>query len=912
MNNHLVLGILAHVDAGKTTLSEGLLYLSGSIRKLGRVDNQDAFLDTYAMERARGITIFSKQAELTMGELQVSLLDTPGHVDFSAEMERTLQVLDYGILVISGADGIQGHTRTLWKLLEQYNIPVFIFINKIDQQGTDQEALLAELQNRLNKGCIDFSQGLTEECLDGIAACGENELVEKFLETGTLQPASIAEVIKERRVFPCYFGSALKLDGVEELIEGISQYACPPIYDEEFGARVYKISRDQKGTRLTHMKLTGGSLRVKEQLSHKGVEDKVDQLRIYSGSNFDAVPEVQAGMVCAVTGLEHTYCGEGLGKEADSDLPILEPVLKYRLDLPEDWDVHKAWRQLQELGEENPMLRLTWEESTEEIQVQIMGEIELEILKATIQERFDKTVSFQEGSLVYKETIEEAVIGVGHYEPLKHYAEVHLLLEPAEPGSGLQIETQCSEDKLDRNWQQQIISCLEEQNHPGVLTGSEIMDMKITLIAGRAHLKHTEGGDFRQATRRALRQGLRKAKCQLLEPVYEFRLEIPSENSGRAMSDIQRMHGSFQQPEMEGDMAILIGQAPVATMSGYQSEVNAYTKGLGKLFCSLKGYVPCHNQEEVVEQFGYQPEEDTENPTGSVFCSHGVGTYIPWDQVEDYMHIDSEAESYFSVEDLETLEEIKSIKKPVRTQSDGGFMSEEEVEEILQSHGSRKQKSYGKRDYDDGYDSVDYENSFSRQTGGSGEQKKSSYDYKSKKNVAPKEKYLLVDGYNILFAWEELKELAQEKLGLEAARDKLMDLLCDYQGYKNIKLLLVFDAYKVPGNTENVMDYHNIQVVYTKEAQTADQYIERLVHEKGKQYEITVATSDRAEQMIIWGEGARRLSARDLKEEMERAHSEMRERYLENQQSDQNYAFQPLLSEKTENNSTNHEKNGVE
>lgn len=910
MNNHLVLGILAHVDAGKTTLSEALLYLNGSIRKLGRVDNQDAFLDTYAMERARGITIFSKQAELTMGELQVSLLDTPGHVDFSAEMERTLQVLDYGILVISGADGIQGHTRTLWKLLEQYNIPVFIFINKMDQQGTDRETLLAELQNRLDKGCIDFSQGLTEECLDGIAACGENELVEEFLETGILQPASIAEAIKERRVFPCYFGSALKLDGVEELIEGISQYASPPIYDEEFGARVYKISRDQKGTRLTHMKLTGGSLRVKEQLSHKGVEDKIDQLRIYSGSNFDAVPEVQAGMVCAVTGLEHTYCGEGLGKEADSDLPILEPVLKYRLVLPEDWDVHKAWRQLQELGEENPMLRLTWEESTEEIQVQLMGEIELEILKATIQERFDKTISFQEGSLVYKETIEEAVIGMGHYEPLRHYAEVHLLLEPGESGSGLQIETQCSEDKLDRNWQQQIISCIEEQNHPGVLTGSEITDMKITLIAGRAHLKHTEGGDFRQATRRALRQGLRKAKCQLLEPVYEFRLEIPSENSGRAMSDIQRMYGSFQQPEMEGDMAILIGQAPVATMSGYQSEVNAYTKGLGKLFCSLKGYMPCHNQEEVVGQLGYQPEEDTENPTGSVFCSHGVGTYIPWDQVEDYMHIDSGAESYFSVEDLETLEEIKSIKRPVRTQSDGGFMSEEEVEEILQSHGSRKQKSYGKRDYDDGYDSVDYENSISPQTGGSGEQKKSSYDYKPKKNITFKEKYLLVDGYNILFAWEELKELAQENLG--AARDKLMDMLCDYQGYKNMKLLLVFDAYKVPGNTEKVMDYHNIQVVYTKEAQTADQYIEKLVHEKGKQYEITVATSDRAEQMIIWGEGARRLSARDLKEEMERAHSEMSERYLENQQSDQNYAFQPLLSEKTENNSTNHEKNGVE
>lgn len=911
MNNHLVLGILAHVDAGKTTLSEGLLYLNGSIRKLGRVDNQDAFLDTYAMERARGITIFSKQAELTMGELQVSLLDTPGHVDFSAEMERTLQVLDYGILVISGADGIQGHTRTLWKLLEQYNIPVFIFINKMDQQGTDRETLLAELQNRLDKGCIDFSQGLTEECLDGIAACGENELVEEFLETGTLQPASIAEAIKKRRVFPCYFGSALKLDGVEELIEGISQYACPPIYDEEFGARVYKISRDQKGTRLTHLKLTGGSLRVKEQLLHKGTEDKVDQLRIYSGSNFEAVPEVQAGMVCAVAGLEHTYCGEGLGKEADSDLPILEPVLKYRLVLPEDWDVHKAWRQLQELGEENPMLRLTWEESTEEIQVQLMGEIELEILKATIQERFDKTVSFQEGSLVYKETIEEAVIGMGHYEPLRHYAEVHLLLEPGESGSGLQIETQCSEDKLDRNWQQQVISCLEEQKHPGVLTGSEITDMKITLIAGRDHVKHTEGGDFREATRRALRQGLRKAKCQLLEPVYEFRLEIPSENSGRAMSDIQRMHGSFQQPEMEGEMTVIVGQAPVASMSGYQSEVNAYTKGLGKLFCTLKGYMPCHNQEEVIEQFGYQPEEDTANPTGSVFCSHGAGTYIPWDQVEDYMHIDSETESYMSGGDTETLEEIKFVRRPIQTQSDGVFMSEEEVEEILKNtHGSRKQKSYGKRDYDDGYDNIGYENSISQRAGENGEQKKSSYEYKSKKNVAPKEKYLLVDGYNILFAWEELKALAQENLG--AARDKLMDLLCDYQGYKNMKLLLVFDAYKVPGNTEKVMDYHNIQVVYTKEAQTADQYIEKLVHEKGKQYEITVATSDRAEQMIIWGEGARRLSARDLKEEMERAHSEMSERYLENQQRDQNYAFQPFLSEKTENNSTNHEGNGVE
>lgn len=883
MKKRLVIGILAHVDAGKTTLSEGLLYLSGSIRTLGRVDHKDAFLDTYAMERARGITIFSKQAGLVMGDMEVTLLDTPGHVDFSTEMERTLQVLDYAILVINGADGVQGHTRTLWKLLKQYGIPVFLFINKMDQIGTEREKLLSELQTLLDERCIDFSEELSEECLDALAMCDE-ALMEEFLETGQIDKQSITKAVQTRTVFPCFFGSALKLEGVEELIQGISFYFQCPDYGTKFGARVYKISRDSQGNRLTHLKITGGSLRVKTLLAHAETEEKVDQIRIYSGSGFQTVQEAEAGVICAVTGLEHSYCGEGLGQEADSDLPILEPVLSYQLLLPEDCDVHKAWKELQQLEEENPLLRMEWQESTGEIHIQVMGEVELEILKNIIQERFGLEVFFGEGSLVYKETILEPVEGVGHFEPLRHYAEVHVWMEPGEPGSGLQIEAQCSEDILNGNWQRLILTHLAERKHPGVLTGSEITDMKLTLVAGRAHQKHTEGGDFRQATYRAVRQGLRKAKCALLEPVYEFRLEVPTENSGRALADIQKMYGSFQVPEMEGDMAVITGTAPVSAMRGYQSEVNAYTKGCGKLFCSLKGYMPCHNQEEIIEKFRYDPESDVENPTGSVFCSHGSGFIVPWYQVEEYMHVDSG----FRMRETEP-EPIPPQAVAVGTASGTGTIEEEkELEEIFKrTYGSRKRTASGKRDYDI-YDDGMYAEKREKQPGDPKYQKRSTVPER-------KEQFLLVDGYNIIFAWEELNELS--KVNLEAARRKLMDILCNYQGYKKMNLILVFDAYKVPGNPGEMMDYHNIHVVYTKEAETADQYIEKFVHKIGKQYDVTVATSDGLEQLIIWGEGAMRLSARGLREEVELAEREMRERFLDGQKAEKNYAFRQFLTE---------------
>lgn len=888
MKKRLVIGILAHVDAGKTTLSEGLLYLCGSIRTLGRVDHKDAFLDTYAMERARGITIFSKQAELTMGDMEVTLLDTPGHVDFSAEMERTLQVLDYAILVINGADGVQGHTRTLWKLLKQYEIPTFVFINKMDQPGTDREKLLAELQSLLDDCCLDFTQvsgedteeKLSEEFLDFLAMCDE-AMMEEFLATDSIAIDTIRKAIQKRKVFPCFFGSALKLEGVEALIQGISLYVHCPEYGEEFGARVYKISRDAQGNRLTHLKITGGSLKVKTLLAHHGKEEKTDQLRIYSGSGFRTEMQVEAGTICAVTGLEESYCGEGLGMEKDSQMPVLEPVLNYQVLLPEGCDVHKAWKQLQQLEEENPLLRMAWQEGSSEIHVQVMGEVELEILKVMIQERFGLEVTFGQGSLVYKETIAEPVEGVGHFEPLRHYAEVHLLMEPGEPGSGLQFESQCSEDMLNRNWQRLILTHLEERKHPGVLTGSEITDMKITLTAGRAHQKHTEGGDFRQATYRAVRQGLRKADCVLLEPVYEFRLEVPMENSGRAMADIQRMYGSCQPPEIEGELAVITGTAPVSTMSGYQSEVNAYTRGCGKLFCSLKGYMPCHNAEEIIEQYGYDPESDVENPTGSVFCAHGAGFIVPWNQVEDYMHVESglHIEGNADVLDSDNIggNGKTGHRQSGRTSVSGVMADEDELKAIFErTYGSGKQRSYGKQDYDNDYENEAYGNE-DYEADRSIRQEESKY-HKKVRPPERKEEFLLVDGYNIIFAWEELNELS--KSNLEAARGRLMDILCNYQGYRNMNLILVFDAYKVPGNPGELIQYHNIHVVYTKEAETADQYIEKLVHDIGKKYDVTVATSDGLEQLIIYGAGARRLSARGLWEEIQRTEQEMREKFM--------------------------------
>lgn len=890
----LAIGILAHVDAGKTTLSESILYLTGSIRRLGRVDHKDAFLDTNELERARGITIFSKQAELTIdhaGESRsITLLDTPGHVDFSAEMERTLQVLDYAILVINGADGVQSHTMTLWKLLKYYEIPTFLFINKMDQDGTDHDALLTELQNRLDERCVDFSATAEPELFfDQLAMC-EEELMEEFLEHGFLAQDSIGMSVARRRVFPCYFGSALKVEGVKELLEGICRYTIMPEYPGTFAARVYKITRDPQGARLTHMKITGGSLRVKALLTNQKPDgsvpeeqvwqEKADQIRIYSGSQFQTVDAVDAGTVCAVTGLDHTRCGEGLGTEFSSELPILEPVLTYQIQLPEGCDAHQIIGKLRQLEEEEPHLHILWDESSGEIHAQLMGEVEIEILKSLIKERFDVDVSFTSGSIVYKETISAPVPGMGHFEPLRHYAEVQLLLEPGEPGSGMEFYSQCSEDMLARNWQRLVLTHLEERQHRGVLTGAEITDMRITLIAGRAHQKHTEGGDFRQATYRAVRQGLKRAAAAgngvLLEPVYEFQLEVPTEYIGRAMADIQRMSGTFDAPQIEGDFSMIKGCAPVALMRDYQTEVISYTKGLGRLFCSLKGYEPCHNAEEVIAAAGYDSETDPDNPTGSVFCSHGAGFVVGWQDVEEYMHVESGWKpdtDTGSVMDSSTLIDTADRHIPRQYASSSsaspGYADEAELEAIFA-------RTYGTA-YHTASKTARRENrSYKRTISASG----AAETYRGKTAPArSKEQYLLVDGYNIIFAWDELKELA--KINLDSARTKLMDLLCNYQGYKKMKLILVFDAYKVSGGKGSVNQYHNIHVIYTKEAETADQYIEKTVHEIGQKYDVTVATSDNLEQMIIYGSGARRLSADGLRQEMQMVQAEIREEFLE-------------------------------
>lgn len=890
----LAIGILAHVDAGKTTLSESILYLTGSIRRLGRVDHKDAFLDTNELERARGITIFSKQAELTIdhaGESRsITLLDTPGHVDFSAEMERTLQVLDYAILVINGADGVQSHTMTLWKLLKYYEIPTFLFINKMDQDGTDHDALITELQNRLDERCVDFSAAAEPELFfDQLAMC-EEELMEEFLEHGFLAQDSIGTSVARRRVFPCYFGSALKVEGVKELLEGICRYSIMPEYPDTFAARVYKITRDPQGARLTHMKITGGSLRVKALLTNQKPDgsvpeeqvwqEKADQIRIYSGSQFQTVDAVDAGTVCAVTGLDHTRCGEGLGTEFSSELPILEPVLTYQIQLPEGCDAHQIIGKLRQLEEEEPHLHILWDESSGEIHAQLMGEVEIEILKSLIKERFHADVSFTSGSIVYKETISAPVPGMGHFEPLRHYAEVQLLLEPGEPGSGMEFYSQCSEDMLARNWQRLVLTHLEERQHRGVLTGAEITDMRITLIAGRAHQKHTEGGDFRQATYRAVRQGLKRAAAAgngvLLEPVYEFQLEVPTEYIGRAMADIQRMSGTFDAPQIEGDFSMIKGCAPVALMRDYQTEVISYTKGLGRLFCSLKGYEPCHNAEEVIAAAGYDSETDPDNPTGSVFCSHGAGFVVGWQDVEEYMHVESGWKpdtDTGSVMDSSTLIDTADRHIPRQYASSSsaspGYADEAELEAIFA-------RTYGTA-YHTASKTVRRENrSYKRTISASG----AAETYRGKTAPArSKEQYLLVDGYNIIFAWDELKELA--KINLDSARTKLMDLLCNYQGYKKMKLILVFDAYKVSGGKGSVTQYHNIHVIYTKEAETADQYIEKTVHEIGQKYDVTVATSDNLEQMIIYGSGARRLSADGLWQEMQMVQAEIREEFLE-------------------------------
>ena len=874
----ITMGILAHVDAGKTTLSEGILYTCKAIRKLGRVDHQDAFLDTNTLERNRGITIFSKQAECTLGEFGMTFLDTPGHVDFSAEMERTLQVLDYAILVISGADGVQGHTETLWRLLSRYQIPVFLFINKMDQPGTDREALLAEVKEKLDANCVEFSADQTdEEWKEQVAVCDE-QVMEAYLEGEEISREQIRQMIRERKLFPCYFGSALKMTGVEEFLDDLKLRIRETSYPETFGAKIYKITRDNQGERLTHMKITGGTLKVKSVLSNgrpgetgEGIwQEKVNQIRIYSGEKYTMVSEVKAGTVCAVTGLTATYPGQGLGSEQASDMPVLEPVLSYRIGLPTEVNVHQALLQLRQLEEEEPLLHIVWNETLGEIYAQVMGEVQIEILKSLIKERFGMAVTFDEGNIVYKETILEPVEGVGHFEPLRHYAEVHLLLEPGETGSGLTFTTDCSEDVLDRNWQRLILTHLEEREHKGVLTGAPITDMKITLLTGRAHIKHTEGGDFRQATYRAVRQGLKRARSILLEPCYEFCLEIPMENVGRAMTDLQNMGADFEQPMIEDKMAGIKGRAPVSTMRGYQKEVISYTRGFGNLACSFGGYIECHNAEEVIAAYDYDSEHDLMNPTGSVFCAHGAGFVVPWDQVPDYMHLEERRIADTQSADGEQASDDK--KRSESGQADGSWISSAE---------------YKKRQADYWRGEKELEEIFARTYGEVKRRLPSEQEYRrvhvtasepvyrpAKPKKAEKE-YLLVDGYNIIFAWEELKELS--KINIDSARDRLKDILCNYQGYRKCTLILVFDAYRVKGHREEITKYHNIHVVYTKEAETADMFIEKTVHAIGRKYQVTVATSDGLEQVIIMGQGGKRLSAAGLKEEVDMAAAQMKE-----------------------------------
>lgn len=870
MKKKIVLGILAHVDAGKTTLSESMLYLSGSIRKFGRVDHKDAFLDTFELERERGITIFSKQAVFSLGDTEVTLLDTPGHVDFSAEMERTLQVLDYAVLVINGSDGVQGHTQTLWKLLKRYGIPVFLFINKMDQDGTDRQKLLGELKSRLSSDCIDFDPAQEKQIFhEQLAACDE-QLLEQYLEEDQIDEREIKRLILERKVFPCYFGSALKMQGVEEFLQALSEYMVMPGYSEDFGAKVYKIARDSQGARLTYMKVTGGCLKVKDVIT-----EKVDQIRIYSGAKYDAVSEVSAGTVCAVTGLSDTYPGQGLGVETESHLPVLEPVLTYQVMLPEGCDVHAMIRNLRMLEEEEPQLHISWNEELKEIHALLMGEVQIEILQRLIKERFGVSVGFGTGNIVYKETITKPVEGVGHFEPLRHYAEVHLLLEPGEPGSGLVFDTVCSEDELDRNWQRLILTHLDEKEHVGVLTGSAVTDMKITLIAGRAHQKHTEGGDFRQATYRAVRQGLKKAESVLLEPYYEFRLEVPPESIGRAMSDIQKRKGTFESPKTEGEYGVITGSAPVASMRDYQSEVISYTKGRGRITFQLKGYEPCSNAQEIIEAIGYDSESDLQNPTGSVFCSHGAGFVVKWNEVEDHMHV----ESRFRSEENEEKPADCTERQQIKTDSGKYGQDEKELEAIFErTYGPVRRKTAPEV----------------RRTASANADMEVPGRYRKKKKEQ-QEEYLLVDGYNIIYAWEELKELA--KKNLMSARDKLMDILSDYQGYRGMTVILVFDAYKVQGNQGSIFKYHNIHVVYTKEAETADQYIEKTVHRIGRTYQVTVATSDAMEQVIILGQGGHRMSADGLRTEVEEARREVKEQHMTQGTSGRTYLGDHLPEE---------------
>ena len=845
----IVLGILAHVDSGKTTLSEAMLYRAGVTRRLGRVDHKDAFLDTDALEKARGITIFSKQALLTAGDTDITLLDTPGHVDFSTETERTLQVLDYAVLVVSGTDGVQSHTETLWRLLRRYHVPTFVFVNKMDLPGMERQKLLAQLNRRLGEGFVDFGAEQADRD-EALALCDEN-LMDRMLDAGQLQDADLIPAIARRHVFPCWFGAALKLEGVDALLDGLDRFTRPAPALEAFGAKVFKVSQDEQGARLTWLRVTGGELKVKAQLTGEADgepwAEKANQLRLYSGAKYTLTEAIGPGQVCAVTGLTKARPGEGLGAERDSDLPVLEPVLSYQVLLPEGADVHAALGKLHRLEEEEPQLHVVWNETLGEIHVQLMGEIQLEVLRSLLAERFGLEVEFGPGGILYKETITEPMEGVGHYEPLRHYAEVHLKLEPLPRGSGMQFAADCREEVLDKNWQRLVLTHLEEKQHLGVLTGSPLTDVKITLIAGRAHLKHTEGGDFRQATYRAVRQGLMLAKSQLLEPWYAFRLEVPAENIGRAMSDIQRMEGTFDPPESGEETAVLTGFAPVSTMRSYPMEVVSYTRGRGHLSLTLDGYRPCHNAQEVIAATGYEPEHDLDNPADSVFCAHGAGFVVPWDQVRSHMHVDSGWGKSTRPEQEAAVPQRRAMAYRATLEEDA---------ELLKIF----ERTYGpiKRDPLAAFRPV---------------QKRERPDFAAEQwEIAPE--YLLVDGYNIIFAWDELNALSKESL--DAARHKLMDILCNYQGFQKCVLILVFDAYRVPGSPGSIEQYHNIHVVYTKEAETADMFIERVTHEIGRNRRVRVATSDGMEQIIILGHGALRVSARMFHEEVQNVEKQIR------------------------------------
>ena len=966
IQTHTVIGILAHVDAGKTTLSEGILYKTGTIRKTGRVDHGDAFLDTEALEKQRGITIFSKQAEFSVNGKTFTLLDTPGHVDFSPEMERTLQVLDCAVLVISAPEGVNGRVRQLWKLLEHYEIPVLLFINKMDQPGTDRAAVLADLQNRFGEGCVDFQQNmLADDVQEQIAVCDE-EVLASYLEDGQIGPDVIRKMVRQRKLFPCYFGAALQMEGIDDLLAGLAEYAGisdktaedrsddnlpgtagspkePPETDQEqnrtfrgngFAARVFKISRDPQGMRLTWIRLLSGTLKVKSllQTGEDGKEEKIDQIRIYSGSNYEMVQELETGRIAALTGLENSFAGQGLGSVENGTAEILQPVYNSAVILREETDRSHVLQALHILEEEEPLLRVSVDPETKEMQVGIMGEVQTQILQQLLEERFGLHVRFGEGKIAYRETIADVTEGVGHFEPLRHYAEVHLLMEPGEPGSGLQFAADCSTDLLALNWQRLILTHLEERDWQGVLTGSELTDIKITVIGGRAHEKHTEGGDFRQATYRAVRQGLMAAKSILLEPVYQYEIRLPAGLIGRAMTDMERMGGTINPPETTGEEAVLTGTVPASELLGYQTELTSYTGGAGQLTTSIAGFFPCHNAEEIIEEKAYDPDADTANPSGSVFCSHGAGVIIPWDAVREYMHVDTgwrpgmlraddggwivpddgdgagrrmrdayggagtaeddlleQAVSAQEIRLARQRQEEASLSFKEREQRRGA--AEKELKEIFErTYGAVRTQS-GKvsgtldrtenPDDETVYDQAwrDYRK---KQKEGTKERKEitgSSGKNGKKKNYAGggKPRCLLVDGYNIIFAWEHLKKLAMKNI--DSARDALMDILSDYQGYDGCTLILVFDAYKVRGGERHILKYHNINVVYTKEAETADAYIEKTVHEIGRNYEVTVATSDGLEQMIILGAGASRISAKELEKMTARARREAKESY---------------------------------